>query len=39
MNIPKASCHFSQLIFLGFIAEERELFMMGHSFVNFMSSP
>ena len=39
MNILKASCHFSQLIFLRFIAEESELFMIGYSFVNFISSP
>lgn len=39
MNIPKASCHFSQLIFLRFITGQSELLMLGQSLENFISSP
>lgn len=38
MNILKASCRCSQLIFLRFIAERSELFMTGHILANFISS-
>jgi len=38
MNILKASCHCSQLIFLRFVAERSELFMTGHILTNFISS-
>lgn len=39
MNILKAGCHFSQLIFLRFITGESELLILGQSLENFISSP